>query len=507
MAYQPLSSLQDLYKTTNNSMGVQANYPGANTTSTAMTLDPKQQLSSNTSQNANFIASASKISSMPQQTLSQGGVTPSTPYGTSASGQPITNFGTIYDPLTKRTGDEILNSTFSASTKIPLKSYEYSPQVPKTVEETKQLQDYLVSKGYMTKEEVNTGYGTYGPKTTAALTKYLNDTKTQSSNSTANSGNFTQNTGIQTQPTSQQGGNSLVQNTQEINQPVQTGTQTGTKWDQYLQDLTKVKEKYGPAIESKAKELADLKMKQSEQIGGVEQTAGDASLQMGKAGILQNLAAKQQQIKQNELDQLMSAYNAEAGILSTQLGATQPQAGASYYGSPETGTLRGTGSVFQAGAISGQQSMGQQFPQMQAAVSQADAIKSTIQNLLSTTTLNPTDFTDVNKAINFLTGKVGSPQMQTLGNYIGQYIATLAPIIGTDTNAIAQEMVNANARGGSIVDVINNLQSLANAKIQIYQNVGTGSTNQVNIPTSFNTSNILGTSTGEIPTGSSLYNF
>jgi len=33
----------------------------------------------------------------------------------------------------------------------------------------KQLQDYLVSKGYMTQAQVNTGYGTYGPQTKAAV--------------------------------------------------------------------------------------------------------------------------------------------------------------------------------------------------------------------------------------------------------------------------------------------------------------------------------------------------
>ncbi len=33
----------------------------------------------------------------------------------------------------------------------------------------KQLQDYLVSKGYMTQAQVNTGYGIYGPQTTAAV--------------------------------------------------------------------------------------------------------------------------------------------------------------------------------------------------------------------------------------------------------------------------------------------------------------------------------------------------
>jgi hypothetical protein len=35
----------------------------------------------------------------------------------------------------------------------------------------KQLQDYLVSQGYMTQAQVNTGYGTYGPQTTAAVAK------------------------------------------------------------------------------------------------------------------------------------------------------------------------------------------------------------------------------------------------------------------------------------------------------------------------------------------------
>ena len=39
----------------------------------------------------------------------------------------------------------------------------------------KQLQDWLVAHGYMTQAEVDTGYGTYGPKTTAAVTKLQKD--------------------------------------------------------------------------------------------------------------------------------------------------------------------------------------------------------------------------------------------------------------------------------------------------------------------------------------------
>lgn len=36
-------------------------------------------------------------------------------------------------------------------------------------DEVKKLQNYLVSKGLMTQDQVNTGYGTYGPQTTAAV--------------------------------------------------------------------------------------------------------------------------------------------------------------------------------------------------------------------------------------------------------------------------------------------------------------------------------------------------
>jgi len=38
----------------------------------------------------------------------------------------------------------------------------------------KQLQDYLVSQGYMTQAQVNTGYGIYGPRTKAAVIKLQN---------------------------------------------------------------------------------------------------------------------------------------------------------------------------------------------------------------------------------------------------------------------------------------------------------------------------------------------
>jgi len=46
-----------------------------------------------------------------------------------------------------------------------------------TKQEIQKLQDELVRLNYMTREQVNTGYGIYGPKTTAAFAKYQSDVK------------------------------------------------------------------------------------------------------------------------------------------------------------------------------------------------------------------------------------------------------------------------------------------------------------------------------------------
>ncbi len=43
------------------------------------------------------------------------------------------------------------------------------------VASVKALQDYLVQQGYMTQAQVDTGYGTYGPKTTAAVASLQKD--------------------------------------------------------------------------------------------------------------------------------------------------------------------------------------------------------------------------------------------------------------------------------------------------------------------------------------------
>lgn len=258
----------------------------------------------------------------------------------------------------------------------------------------------------------------------------------------------------------------------------------GTKWAGYLQELTNLRNQYQPALERKQKELADLAARQSQQIGGVQTQGGDASLQLGRAGVLQQLAAQQQAIKQKELDQLMSSYDRQAGILGQQIGATQPVAGASYFGTAETGGLKGEGNVFRAGQIAGQQSLGAQSVPMKAALDTASSYNQAIQQQLASTSLNNLPLNIANNAVQWIRGQIGDPQQKQLGNMIGNYVSTLqgAGLIGPDT-AIGQQIVDTLAQGGSIASVLNNLQSIAQTKLQGIQNAGTGQSTPITTQT------------------------
>lgn len=59
----------------------------------------------------------------------------------------------------------------TTQTKNNILAPQVSLQPGQTGDEVKKLQDYLVANGYMTQAEVDTGYGTYGPKTKAAVAK------------------------------------------------------------------------------------------------------------------------------------------------------------------------------------------------------------------------------------------------------------------------------------------------------------------------------------------------
>jgi hypothetical protein len=69
------------------------------------------------------------------------------------------------NPITTNMPTTTLGSVTTPSATYPTGNLE--PGM--TGAEVKKLQDYLVSGGYMTQAQVNTGYGTYGPQTTAAV--------------------------------------------------------------------------------------------------------------------------------------------------------------------------------------------------------------------------------------------------------------------------------------------------------------------------------------------------
>lgn len=136
----------------------------------------------------------------------------------------------------------------------------------------------------------------------------------------------------------------------------------------------------------------------------------------------------------------------------------------------------GQGGAFQGGLQGGLQELGGQYAQNFSAHQQAQGIKNTITGLLTQSPLNPSDFTSVNQFIQLLSGQVGDPKYQSLSNYLNEYISTLAPILGVggDTTnlktQIAQSMINAQASGGSITSVLNDLDALAQTKLnQAYQ--------------------------------------
>jgi len=70
-------------------------------------------------------------------------------------------------PVTTPTSDVPAAKEAPASTTVMIPTSDLQPGM--TGDEVKQLQNYLVSKGYMTQAQVDTGYGIYGPQTTAAV--------------------------------------------------------------------------------------------------------------------------------------------------------------------------------------------------------------------------------------------------------------------------------------------------------------------------------------------------
>lgn len=85
--------------------------------------------------------------------------------GTAANGQPL--YAPKGSAAAGDTNGGVPNAPTGGAAIIP-PSVALQPGSTDTAN-VKKLQDYLVSQGVMTQEQVNTGYGTYGPQTTAAV--------------------------------------------------------------------------------------------------------------------------------------------------------------------------------------------------------------------------------------------------------------------------------------------------------------------------------------------------
>ncbi len=223
-----------------------------------------------------------------------------------------------------------------------------------------------------------------------------------------------------------------------------------------------------------------------EQVG--QRTTGTYPVGEGNAAAIgqeiQGLAAQEgQELSGNAQgltaqQQAAAGLNNAAGTISPQLAPTGQQ---SYY-NPLTQSQSGSNTPFTGGQVQGDVALGQQYAQNVSANNQAKAIKTSIQTYLAANpTLNPSAFTDVNAALQFLNGKVSNPQYQTLSNYLQEYINTLAPILGVggDTTnlktQIANGFANAAAQGQSISQVLDGIEQLAQAKLNAQQG-GSGST-------------------------------
>ena len=170
-----------------------------------------------------------------------------------------------------------------------------------------------------------------------------------------------------------------------------------------------------------------------------------------------------------------------------------------------------SGSPFTAGVVAGQQALGTQYAQNYSAYQQAEGIRNNIDSIVqSNPNLNPSQFTDVNSALQFLNGRVSNPQYAILANNVAEYVNTLAPILGVggDTTnyktELAQQFVTGAANGQNMQQILAGIAQTAGVKLGQQQSAGqsTGTVQQTQPTNSQTTSG--GFSEGQTSSDGSL---
>lgn len=246
---------------------------------------------------------------------------------------------------------------------------------------------------------------------------------------------------------------------------------------------------------AKAQQVQNALTGQGQQITAANEAAGNALTGQGN----------QITAGQNAGNLALTGRGQDISALQSAGNLSQPVSQFGVLGTPQSVGAFGSNSgsaAFQGGFIGGQQAAGQTAAQMSVANTAAKGIEGTIQQYLaSNPQLNSSSSTIANAAQQWLSGKqLGDPTYQTLFNYLNEYISTLAPVLGVggDTTnlktEIAQSFINAKASGQSISQVLQNIGSLADQKLQNIVSAGQGG-GQVaggvpvgQTPTSFSTS-------------------
>jgi hypothetical protein len=138
-------------------------------------------------------------------------------------------------------------------------------------------------------------------------------------------------------------------------------------------------------------------------------------------------------------------------------------------GQPVQGGSAGS-AAFQGGQIEAQNAQGTQSTQMTSALQQGQNLGSQLKDLISTFNINPNDINAVNSGIQAIARNTSSTQYKALENLVTDIVATYSQILtpgsSTDTaRATAASLLDASAKGSSIITALNSLDSQAQAKI------------------------------------------
>jgi hypothetical protein len=192
---------------------------------------------------------------------------PSVTKSTSAIKDPNATTTTPFYPTLTGTLNNTSTTTPATSTKTPFYPTPTGAPIPSTPttppalkqgdtgDAVKTLQDSLVKDGYMTQEQVNTGYGTYGPKTAAAVAAKALGTKPSAPVSAPATSGTSANTGAAT------AGSSLKAQAQRA---VDEGTGAGL----FAQNIAD--EKFGGSLDQYINNL-DTKLRTDFGLDGLEQ--------------------------------------------------------------------------------------------------------------------------------------------------------------------------------------------------------------------------------------------